>query len=85
MIETDIRASIDNVDHAKKQKDLSSHLQDNVDHAKKHTSYLSFFLHGQNFWRKKFTPAKKNLHGHVRGVRDKYEVCVEILICLDGF
>ena len=25
----------------------------------------------------KFTPAKKNLHGHVRGDRDKYQVCVE--------
>ena len=35
MIETDIRACRDNVDHAKKQKDSSSHLQDNVDHAKK--------------------------------------------------
>ena len=24
-----------------------------------HTSYLSFFLHGQNFWRIKFTPKKR--------------------------
>ena len=24
---------------------------------------------------KKFTPAKKNLHEYIRGVRDKYEVC----------
>ena len=23
----------------------------------------------------KFTPAKKNLHGYIRGIRDKYEVC----------
>ena len=26
----------------------------------KHTWYLSFFLHGQNFWRKKFTPKNAN-------------------------
>ena len=26
----------------------------------KHTSYLSFFLHGQNFWRIKFTPKNAN-------------------------
>ena len=25
-----------------------------------HTSYLSFFLHGQNFWRIKFTPKNAN-------------------------
>ena len=24
---------------------------------------------------KKFTPAKKNLHEYIRGVRDKYQVC----------
>ena len=23
----------------------------------------------------KFTPAKKILHGYIRGIRDKYEVC----------
>ena len=23
----------------------------------------------------KFTPAKKNLHGYIRGIRDKYQVC----------
>ena len=27
----------------------------------------------------KFTPAKKNLHGHVRGERDKYQVWVRQL------
>ena len=27
---------------------------------KVHTLYLSFFLHGQNFWRKKFTPKNAN-------------------------
>ena len=27
---------------------------------------------------KKFTPAKKNLHEYIRGVRDKYEVCVRV-------
>ena len=26
----------------------------------------------------KFTPAKKNLHGHVRGDRDKYQVCIHV-------
>ena len=26
----------------------------------------------------KFTPAKKNLHGHVRGDRDKYQVCFKL-------
>ena len=26
----------------------------------KHTSYLSFFLHGQNFWIIKFTPKNAN-------------------------
>ena len=25
-----------------------------------HTSYLSFFLHGQNFWKMKFTPKNAN-------------------------
>ena len=25
-----------------------------------HTLYLSFFLHGQNFWRIKFTPKNAN-------------------------
>ena len=70
-----------------------------------HTSYLSFFLHEQNFWRIKFTPKKrvnyskihsklpifrvkslknytgqKNLHEHIRGVRDKYQVWVNILL-----
>ena len=38
MIETYIRAGRDHVDHAKKQKGSSSHLQDNVDHAKKQDS-----------------------------------------------
>ena len=28
---------------------------------------------------KKFTPAKKNLHGYTRGARDKYEVCFQVL------
>ena len=28
---------------------------------------------------KKFTPAKKNLHEYIRGVRDKYEVCAGTL------
>ena len=39
-------------------------------------SYLIFviFLH-----RQKFTPAKKNLHGHVRGDRDKYQLCVWVI------
>ena len=26
-----------------------------------HTLYLSFFLHGQNFWRIKFTPKNANI------------------------
>ena len=25
----------------------------------------------------KFTPAKKNLHAYIRGIRDKYEVCIQ--------
>ena len=34
---------------------------------KVHTLYLSFFLHGQNFWRKKFTP--KNANFRVKSVK----------------
>ena len=30
-----------------------------------HTSYLSFFLHEQNFWRKKFTPKKRVNYGKI--------------------
>ena len=30
------------------------------DVADDHTSYLSFFVHGQNFWRIKFTPKNAN-------------------------
>ena len=33
----------------------------------KHTSNLSFFLHGQNFWRIKFTP--KNAYFRVKSVK----------------
>ena len=30
-----------------------------------HTSYLSFFLHEQNFWRIKFTPKKRVKYGKI--------------------
>ena len=30
-----------------------------------HTSYLSFFLHEQNFWRIKFTPKKRINYGKI--------------------
>ena len=32
-----------------------------------HTSYLSFFLHGQNFWRIKFTPKKRVNYDKIHG------------------
>ena len=44
-----------------------------------HTLYLSFLLHRQNFWRIKFTPAKKNytriLVAFVTNMRYVYSTC----------
>ena len=38
-----------------------------------HTIYLSFFLHGQNFWRIKFTPKNANAAtGKTEEVKDVY-------------
>ena len=46
--------------HASSHPDSREFDNDDTQTHDQHTSYLSFFLHGQNFWRIKFTPKNAN-------------------------
>ena len=47
-------------------------LKKRVNYGKIHSKLPNFRVKSE----KKFTPAKKNLHGYAPGARDKYQVCL---------